>query len=68
MGVIVIILIGIAIYAAIAAPVKRSKHTARCPKCGTICNASPWGTGLHHEAKYTCPKCGHTFYEHYTRL
>jgi transposase-like protein len=65
---IVIILIGLAVYAAIAAPIKRSKHRAHCPKCGTECKASPWGTSNHFEAKYKCPNCGHKFTSFYSRL
>ncbi len=68
MDLIVVILIGLAIYAMIAAPIKRSKHTARCPKCGTICKASPWGTSLYFEAKYKCPHCGYKFTQHYDKL
>ena len=43
MELIVVVLIGVAVYAMIVAPIKRSKHRARCPRCGTECNASPWG-------------------------
>ena len=68
MELIVIILIGITVYAAIAAPIKRSKHTSNCPKCGTKCNASPWGTSVYHEAQYRCPKCGCQFTAHYGKL
>ena len=66
--ILVIILIGIAIWASIEAPRRRSKHTAQCPKCGQTCKASPWGTAIQFEAKYKCPKCGHKFYEHYSKL
>ena len=62
------IIIVLAIYAAIAAPIKRSKHTSKCPKCGTICKASPWGTSFYFEAKYKCPNCGNIFYAHYDKL
>ena len=68
MELIVIILIGIAIYAAIAAPIKRSKHRAQCPKCGTECKASPWGTSVYFEASYKCPRWGHKFTAHYSKL
>jgi DNA-directed RNA polymerase subunit RPC12/RpoP len=68
MELIVIILIGVAVYAMIAAPIKRSKHTSKCPKCGTTCNASPWGTSQYHEASYKCPNCGHKFYDNYSKL
>ncbi len=68
MDLIVLIMIGVAIYCAIAAPVKRSQHTAKCPKCGTICKASPWGTAYYFEAQYKCPHCGHKFTETYTKL
>lgn len=61
-------MIGLAIYAAIAAPLKRRKHTSYCPKCGTKCNASPLGTEFYFEAKYKCPKCGNVFYEKYNKL
>lgn len=67
MELIVIILIGIAIYAMIAAPIKRSKHRAKYP-CGTECNASPWGTSTCFEANHKCPKCGHKFTTHYSKL
>ena len=45
---------------------KRSEVTHRCPKCGTICNASPWSTGLRHSGggevyKFKCPNCGEKF-------
>ncbi len=59
MELFVIILVGIAIYAAIAAPIKRSKVQSHCSKCGHLTNASPWGTSLQHEKQFTCPKCGH---------
>ena len=65
MELIVIIAIGLAVYAAIAAPIKRSRHRANCPKCGTECKASPWGTSRYFEARYKCPKCGHKFYATY---
>ena len=68
MELIVIIAIGLSIYAAIAAPIKRSKHRANCPKCGTECKASPWGTSRYFEARYKCPKCGHKFYSTYSKL
>lgn len=68
MELIGIIVIALTIYAMIATPIKRSKHTSNCPKCGTKCNASPWGTGMYYEAKYKCPKCGHTFFAHYNKL
>ena len=68
MELIVIILIGVAVYAMIAAPIKRSKHTSKCPKCGTVCKASPWGTSTYFEARYKCPKCGHKFTAHYDKL
>ena len=68
MEVLIIIMIGVALYAAIAAPIKRSKHTAKCPKCGTTCQASPWSPGLNHYANYKCPCCGNTFMEHYSHL
>lgn len=47
---------------------KRSKITHRCPKCGTICNASRWSTGLKHRDgsyvhSYKCPNCGNSFYD-----
>lgn len=68
MDLIVIILVGVVIYAMIAVPIKRSKHTSNCPRCGTKCNASPWGTGMYYEAKYKCPKCGEVFYRSYSKL
>lgn len=68
MELIVIILICVAVYAMIAAPIKRSKHRARCPKCRTECKASPWGTSVYFEANYTCPNCGHKFTAHYSKL
>ena len=68
MELIVVILIGVAVYAMIAAPIKRSKHRARCPRCGTECNASPWGTSVYHEASYKCPNCGNEFTAHYSKL
>lgn len=68
MELIVFILIGMAVYTMIAAPIKRSKHTCNCPKCGTKCKASPFGTSYYFEAKYKCPKCGYKFYAHYDKL
>jgi len=68
MELIVVILIGVAVYAMIAAPIKRIKHRARCPRCGTECSASPWGTSVYHEASYKCPNCGHEFTAHYSKL
>ena len=68
MELLVIIAIGLAVYAAIAAPIKRSKHRANCPKCGTECKASPWGTSRYFEARYKCPKCGYRFYATYDKL
>lgn len=68
MELIVLIITGLAIYAMIAAPIKRSKHTSKCPKCGTVCKASPWGTSFRMEASYKCPKCGYKFYEFYSKL
>lgn len=65
---IVIILICITVYAMIAAPIKRSKHTSSCPKCGTLCKASPWGTSFYFEARYKCPRCGYKFTAHYSKL
>lgn len=45
---------------------KRTKITRRCPKCGMMCNASPWSTGLmHHDGSYVhdfkCNHCGNKF-------
>lgn len=46
---------------------KRSENKCRCPKCGTICNASGWSTGLidgrtgYHLLSYKCKKCGYKF-------
>lgn len=45
---------------------KRAQITRRCPKCGTICNASPWSTGLmHRDGSYVhdfkCNHCGNKF-------
>ena len=68
MELIVVVLIGVAVYAMIVAPIKRSKHRARCSRCGTECNASPWGTSVYHEASYKCPNCGHEFTAHYSKL
>ncbi len=68
MEILVIILIGLAVYGLVAAPLKRRKHTAKCPKCGTVCNASPWANGQYFEAQYKCPHCGYKFTEHYTKL
>jgi len=63
MEILVLILIGFGVYLAIAAPIKRSKQTSSCPKCGTRCNASPWGTSIQHEYKFKCPKCKNVFYK-----
>ena len=68
MELLLLIIIGVIVYCAITAPIKRSKHTSRCPKCGTMCKASPWGTSYQMEAKYRCPNCGHTFFERYYKL
>lgn len=47
---------------------KRAQITHRCPKCGTICHASRWSTGLKHRGggyvhSYKCPNCGNSFYD-----
>ena len=47
---------------------KRAQITHRCPKCGTICHASRWSTGLKHRYggevhKFKCPNCGNSFYD-----
>lgn len=47
---------------------KRRKITKRCPKCGTLCHASRWSTGLQHQDgsyvhSFTCPNCGNKFYD-----
>lgn len=47
---------------------KRAKITHRCPKCGTICHASRWATGMmHNDGSYVhsfkCPNCGNKFYD-----
>lgn len=68
MELLILLLAGYAIYAAFAAPIKRSKHKSKCPNCGTECNASPWGAGIQFEAKYKCPKCGNVFYRKYSKL
>lgn len=65
MGLIgLIILIGLCYYAC----KKRASHTYRCPKCGTMCNASPWSTGLRYTGgraihSYKCRHCGNEFYD-----
>ena len=61
MDLLLLIIIGVCIWAMIYAPYKRSKVQKDCPKCGTRCNASPWGTSLQYEKKFKCPKCGHKF-------
>ena len=63
-----LIVLGLTIYAMIVVPIKRSKHRANCPKCGTECKASPMGTSIYYEAKYKCPNCGHSFTTHYRKL
>lgn len=47
---------------------KRSEITHRCPKCGNMCNASPWSTGLRngyggYVHSFKCKKCGHEFFD-----
>ena len=47
---------------------KRAKITHRCPKCGTMCHASRWSTGLKHRGggyvhSFKCPNCGNSFYD-----
>lgn len=59
MEIIALILIALVVYAMFAAPIKRSKVQSRCPKCGHLTNASPWGTSLQHQKQFTCPNCGH---------
>lgn len=59
MEIFLIIIIGLAVYAAIATPIKRHKVQCKCPKCGHLCNASPWGTSLQYEKTFKCPICGH---------
>lgn len=63
-----ILMVAFFIYLGYKACKKRSEHTYRCPKCGTINNASPWSTGLKHRGggyvhSYKCKHCGHEYYD-----
>lgn len=54
---------GVLLFLCIKACKKRSEITHRCPKCGNICNASPWSTGLRHSDgsyvhSFKCKNCG----------
>lgn len=45
---------------------KRTEITHHCPKCGTLCNASPWSTGIRRAGgnyihNFKCPNCGKEF-------
>ena len=67
MEILIFPLIAFAIYAMIAAPIKRSKITHTCPRCGSICHASPWSSGLRYRDtgayihNFKCQKCGNKF-------
>lgn len=57
---------GVLLFLCIKACKKRSEITHRCPKCGNICNASPWSTGLRHSDgsyvhSFKCKNCGYKF-------
>ena len=46
---------------------KRKRITTQCPKCGALCHASGWSTGLMDRRTgayihdFKCPHCGMSF-------
>ena len=47
---------------------KRKAITKQCPRCGNICHASRWSTGMRYASggyihKFKCPNCGYEFYD-----
>mgnify|MGYP006356888613 CR=1 FL=1 len=57
---------GLLIFLCVRACKKRMEETRRCPRCGNICNASPWSTGLINSYgspvySFKCKNCGFKF-------